>query len=93
MLSSRVTVHGGRLNRSHGYGGELLTHLALQGERERAERSRALVPRRVQKEVATLADRAGRDREAARSRAEANKARLHTMPEDIYLRELCAKGK
>ncbi|MEO2236990.1 MAG: hypothetical protein ABGW95_01925, partial [Candidatus Poseidoniia archaeon] len=38
--------NGGGLNRSHGYGGEYVTHVALEGKRGRAERSVQYAARR-----------------------------------------------
>lgn len=99
---------GGGLNRSHGYGGEHVTHVALEGKRGRAQRSlqrasarreraeqtreelsKALAdaPASARKQALTLADRAVRDRSKEQQRSEQAKARVDTLPDDIYVRD------
>ena len=100
--------NGGGLNRSHGYGGEYVTHVALEGKRGRAERSvqyaarrhelaeqtrdelaeaLAGVPAKARKQALTLADRAVADRDKEHQRREQAKARVDTLPGDIYVRD------
>ena len=100
--------NGGGLNRSHGYGGEYVTHVALEDKRGRAERSvqyatrrheraeqtrddlaQALVdiPAKARKQALTLAERAVADRDRDQQRREQTKARVDTLPCDIYVRD------
>ena len=44
---------GGGLNRSHGYGGEYVAHVALEGKTERAERSQGFAQARADRAVET----------------------------------------
>jgi len=100
--------NGGGLNRSHGYGGAHVEHVALEGKLGRAERSvrhsarrrelaeqvrddlaEALVdaPAKARKQALTLAHRAVADREKAQQRSKQAKARVDTLPGDIYVRD------
>ena len=64
--------NGGGLNRSHGYGGELVTHAALQGKLDRAERSVAYARKQAERANATRAELAtGLDAAPAAARKKA----------------------
>ncbi len=100
--------NGGGLNRSHGYGGAHVEHVALEGKLGRAERSvrhaarrhelaeqtrddlaEALVdaPAKARKQALTLAHRAVADRDKEHQRREQARARVDTLPGDIYVRD------
>ena len=100
---------GGGLNRSHGYGGEFVTHAVLEDKQATAARSVGYAQRRLdlaaelqsdlaeasaewpakaRRQVDTLVNRNQRERQQALARTEKRQAKLSTMPDQIYVRDI-----